>query len=406
MSGCSLAGAMKAALLACCLVAVWESLPLFLDAQSFARAPESELMHAQWYGRKILEADMGALRAAKSRSRAARSLEASDSASQSPKVAFMFLLQDTAEQEAVWDAFFERGNTSLFSIYVHRSVPRSSNGSFQNLPNSVPVPYTGSDWCALLGVQVAALVEALRDAMNQQFVFVSHNAVPFKGFAHVYDSLMASVDTSKFCFATGEDARGDCRFRDENRHRGARVLKHHQWIVLSRRHAEAVVANAEAALLKYATLRDVRAVEYQDPKMCSDESVPLMALLESSDLGDSDDSLWQELSKLGVEQRCTTFTYWPRCMVNSELELPLADAKNTSVHPHAFDEIDYHYLEKLVKGPLLFGRKFPRGSVVTKSASRIPLSQVLPVMWARAPPQQHLRHFARLDAGNGVNSRL
>jgi len=398
------------------------SAPLDADAE-IAR------MHFQWYRRKIMEMDMGAVRAAKARSRAPRTgvfLEDPGRAARAEgKLAFLFLLRDVAEQEAVWDEFFRGADAGQFSVYVHRSEPRSSPGSFEGLPNSAQVPYTRSDWCALMGVEVAALLEALRDPRNQQFAFVSHNAVPLKSFDYVYQSLVAgSASTSKFCFAAGVDQAGDCRFRDENRDRGARVLKHHQWVVLSRAHAEAVVARAEGALLRYDALREERAGRYRDPKMCSDESVPVMALLDelptaaapaspalrgrAGEEEEEEQRIWRDLERLGVEQRCTTFTYWTGCMTGSPLELPQADAAG-GLHPHAFREVEPGYLRRLVEGPLLFARKFPAGSVVriaNGTGPALPLRDALPAMWAAAGlPQDRAAGVARLDASAGADSR-
>lgn len=365
-------------------------------------------MHFQWYRRKIFETDIGAVRAAKARSRVPRATSSGVEVVL-PKLAFLFLLHDRSEQEGVWDAFFQQADTNLFNVYIHRDAPNSSAGSFQNLSNSMPVPFTRSNWCALMGVQVAALTEALRDPENQQFVFVSHNAVPFKSFDYVYHNLVvSSLDTSKFCFASSEDNAGDCRFRDCNRNRGARALKHHQWIVLSRRHAEAVVSNTEIALIKYDTLREERAGVWEDPKICSDESVPLLALFElpeaSQGLRSNTSAIWEDVERLGVEQRCTTFTYWPRCMIDSPLHLREVDDLG-NMHPHTFSHIHQQYLQRLVNGPLLFGRKFPHDLVVTlEDTEPLPLKQLLPKMWAEVRDQGGASPLARLDAGLGQNS--
>lgn len=376
-------------------------------------------MHFQWYRQQIYRTDIGAVLAAKARSRAVRT--APWESLKAPKVAFLFLVPDRVEQEDVWSSFFEHADIALFNVYVHQSAPNSSKGSFHDLPNRMVVPFTHSDWCALFGVQVAALVEALRDPENHQFVFVSHNAVPFKSFEYVYQSLVAtSLETSKFCFASAQtnrsqsihtllDSAHDCRFQDPNRNRGTPVLKHHQWIVLSRRHAEAVVDNAEVALKNYDALREERAGKWQDPKMCSDESVPMLALLELPEAKERQPSkgatpIWQTVQRLGVEQRCTTFTYWPRCMANTSLELP-ETMQAGLLHPYVFRRTHQSYLQQLVDGPLLFGRKFPRDSaVIMEDGQSQSLHQVLPKMWAKVRTPDVISSMARLEAGKGVNT--
>lgn len=376
---------------------------------------ERDMMQKQFFRRKVYAIDMSAVRHAKRNLLLLRGITKRSEPNRTravSKIAFLFLLTDRVEQEAVWEAFFQAANPSLFTIYIHRSEPRSGVGSFQGIPNIVSVPHTGSTWCALMGVQIAALIEALKDPANQQFVFVSQNTVPLKHFDRVYRSLAhSSVHTSKFCFATGTDHRGDCRFRDTNRNRGVRVVKHHQWIVLARRHAQALVDGVEQALEVYDDLRNMRAGQFKDPKMCSDESVPVLTILRSKGLGASigktstrGDTLWQDLHDLGVEQRCTTFAYWSRCMNGSSLQLPSADEEE-GLHPHGFDTMGADYLQKLVRSPFLFARKFPLHANVTNGTGPgVLLRKVLPGLWTREQVQGHVRGVARLDAGFGEDS--
>jgi len=386
---------------------------------SDARILESRIANGQRIRRQISEIEMDATHAVLARSNVPihRNFLKKRSKKTVPKVAFLFLLKDTVEQPAVWDIFFRGADPLHFSVYVHRSKPASSLGSFQSLPGTVEVPYTTSDWCALMGVQVAALREALRDPDNQQFVFVSHNAVPLKSFDYIYrDLVVHSVQKSKFCFASEDRSGGmaDCRFRELTATREEHVLKHHQWIILSRQHAEIVVERVISALTAYDALRDITR-DREDPKLCSDESVPGIALLQhaqrkhSEPSFDAADEIWSALEIMGVQQRCTTFVYWPGCMSGSELDLQQRTDQDAAVlHPLAFANISSSYLQKLVSSSLLFGRKFNRDAVVlgkTLAEDHVAIADVLPKMWQHVPFHPgELSPFVRLDAGQGKNS--
>jgi len=386
---------------------------------SDARMLESPIANLQQFRRRISEIEVDATRAVLARSNPPvhRNLLKKRLKKTVPKVAFLFLLTDTVEQPVVWDTFFRGADPLHFSVCVHRSKPASSLGSFQSLPNTVEVSYTASEWCALMGVQVAVLREALRDPDNHQFVFVSHNAVPLKSFDYIYHDLVVhSVQKSKFCFASEDRAGGmaDCRFRELTQTREEHVLKHHQWIILSRQHAEIVVERVIGALTVYDALRDITR-DREDPKLCSDESVPGMALLQharhkrSKPSFDANDEIWSALETMGVQQRCTTFVYWSGCMSSSELDLQERKHQDAAVlHPLAFVNISSSYLQTLVSSSLLFGRKFNRDAVVlgkTPTKDGVAIADVLPKMWQRVlfHPGE-LSPFVRLDVGQGMNS--
>lgn len=411
---------------ACCAVASGLLLLSFVIHPSLDDAPpsnarilEDRVANQQQFWMHISKIEVDATHAALARSNAPvhHNFLKTRSKKMVPKIAFLFLLRDTVEQPAVWDSFFRDADPLHFSVYVHRSKPSSSLGSFQSLPSTVEVPYTASDWCALMGVQVAALKEALRDADNQQFVFVAHNAVPLKSFEYIYrDLIVHSAQKSKFCFASEDRIGGmaDCRFRELTHTREDHVLKHHQWIILSRPHAEIVVEHVITALTAYNALRDITR-DRQDPKLCSDESVPGIALLQHAQkkqtkpLFHAIDEIWNALESMGVLQRCTTFVYWSGCMSGSELDLQQTmDEGAAMLHPLAFANISNIYLQKLVSSSLLFGRKFNGDAVVVGkmfTEDDVAIADVLPKMWQHVTfhPGQ-LSPFVRLDAGQGKNS--
>jgi hypothetical protein len=120
-----------------------------------------------------------------------------------PKVAFLFLLVDNLLHESTWNRFFEDATRSSFSVYVHRAANALKHPQPLERWHAREVPRVPSEWCGLVGTMIASLQEALKDPTNTQFAFVSHDAVPLKGFGYVYHHLVAeSPSTSKICFAS------------------------------------------------------------------------------------------------------------------------------------------------------------------------------------------------------------
>ncbi|KNC76990.1 hypothetical protein SARC_10539 [Sphaeroforma arctica JP610] len=327
---------------------------------------------AQQYRKYIHAIDTHGLQSSLSRS--TRSIQ---SHSEEPKIAFMFLESDGHAQDEIWDSFFDQADSSKYNLYVHRNNPTPNSGDFlQQYPSYHEVSITSSAWCALMGVQYSLVQAALRDPTNQQFVFVSHNAIPLKSFDYIYNDLVVdSPNTSKFCFTSmvGQ-ANSDCRFQDSSRAESSDTLKHHQWVILSRDHAKIILyENGRSSLDYYDALRDVVDGRYNDPKMCSDETVPAIALIQRAkvegkildDLNSED--VFTGLEQIGVEQRCTTFAYWARCLQKTpfDLEVGFEKSQGELVHPLSMSGVEDTYLKNLVTHPsLLFARKFNQNAVV------------------------------------------
>lgn len=409
---------------------------------------EAGSTRAQYLSEKY-SVDLCAIQNATSRIRLGE-LPPAAASSAPPKVAFLFLLTDDLDQPAVWDAFFRGAPREHFSIYTHRARAmhegerQSSAGrrmSGLDRPASLwgeewgalTVPTVESEWCAITGVEVALLVEALRDPANQQFVFVSQDAVPLKSFSVAYQELTTNSATSKACFAepaesqnpqlefTKAEITGTCTFRDFFRAMSPRIAKHHQWLVLSRSHATAVVRNAEPALNEFRTVWERAAPNMVSSDGCSDEAVPLIAVLLEAGMQENDSRDVDEvLSDAGVEQKCYTFVRWRNCFSKTRFDLRKGVIRdlgtiirqglvNELMHPHPgtnvrlregglngfphtfgakWGHIDFHYLRDLVGEGFLFGRKFPPGALVKigdadgKEDIVLPLEAVLPVLWA------------------------
>lgn len=290
-----------------------------------------------------------------------------------PKVAFLFLVMDGVEHEAAWDAFFEQAPLDAYSIFVHRaSLEPVAAPPFAKW-GAVMVPQVPSRWCALSGVEIALLGEALTDRANTQFVFLSHQTIPLKPFKYVYGELLdRSPRSSKLCFS-------------QNQPRVS--MKHHQWSVLSREHAFRLVENAERVIhTTYAALQKA------DVGCCGDE-LSIATALVLDRYGDEPPDMWrtseEDLRDIGVEKACLTWVYWnDEDFVGTLLEI---GARHGA--PHAFGppgeheeyaHVEHNYLETLVaRQGFMFGRKFLSGCLVKTGEHYLPLAVVLPVLWGQ-----------------------
>eukprot|EP00931_Biecheleriopsis_adriatica_P114661 TRINITY_DN90582_c0_g1_i1.p1 TRINITY_DN90582_c0_g1~~TRINITY_DN90582_c0_g1_i1.p1 ORF type:complete len:513 (-),score=98.17 TRINITY_DN90582_c0_g1_i1:148-1617(-) len=323
-----------------------------------------------------------------------------------PKVAFLFLTMKDLQWPGLWEEFFRGATPGDYSIYVHRAALKDEEAQkAHELPlkefGAISVPWVKTGWCALFGVEVATLFAALQDPANVQFVFVSDTTVPLKSFDYVHTQLVKnSPSTSKFCLAEPatyesagrelweQESKRACVFRDFLRRLNPRTLKHHQWAVLARSHAAAVVRQASGALDVYQKVWTQAAPDVVAGEGCSDEAVPLIALLHDLDVQKkSTGNTWTDFTRLGIEENCLTYVRWRNCFGGTELSLrefgrelgsfvknrnevmqgflnPDFNFMATKLKrelngfPHAFSEITEAYLRSMVSQGFMFARKF------------------------------------------------
>ena len=189
------------------------------------------------------------------------------------------------------------------------------------------------------------------------------------------------------------------------------TLKHHQWVVLTREHAEIVIERAAEALLLWKETWEVAAPDLLNMgEGCSDESVPGVALLLDLDQTErSTGNTWLDLTRLGVEQQCLTYVLWRHCFTESHLDHSENIAKDLDIvmkhgkfrmltdrefnffksalkrelngYPAVFDTLSIEYLWRLVQEGFMFARKFVKQLRVTVGNGQFPLSAVLPALW-------------------------
>lgn len=372
-------------------------------------------------------------------------------APQTKKVAFLFLVMESVHMVALWDQFFAGVPAANYSIYTHAALledddpHRTQDGTLKQW-NAKAINRVNTSWCALLGVEVALLHAALEDQLNQQFIFLSQDTVPLKSFDYVYRTLFDKPEKSRFCFASAashthvlveaamDEFHKGCFYKDFYRAHDPRTIKHHQWIILSREHAQTIVGNAKLGLDRWSKTWRVVAPDLPTAgEGCSDESVPATTLLlDMAARGEGSDDAWADLDKLGVEQTCYTYVHWYNCMKTTQFHQPSASffkglverggdlwkfifdkdfdfLKQTTLNsfPMIFRGVDLELMRSLVGEGFLFMRKIDPDIVVLDSANQpVPLEEALPKLWAGVDEAYARSHeWSRLE-GRGDPSRM
>lgn len=118
-------------------------------------------------------------------------------------------------------------------------------GLFKVLPNLRPIPTQPTWYChdlvtamtRLLKASLAMSEESTPPNAREKFVFISESTLPLKNFSQVHAAL-GENDDSDFCIFPMDQWAST-----EIQGRSLYLVKHHQWVVLNREHAEKMVDN-------------------------------------------------------------------------------------------------------------------------------------------------------------------
>lgn len=370
-----------------------------------------------------------------------------------PKVAFYFGLGDKLHNLGVWEKFFEDAPSDRYSIYLHFQSNSTTSDSIDHTIRTLRkfrpqiVPTVETKWCATFGLTLAGLYAAIQDPDNVQVAILSDSSVPLKSFAYVYEDLAErSPQTSKFCLASPAKYRTRaenfaldgyffyhaCSYLDYYNVYDSHVWKANANMVVARAHAEIIVRRSVSAYEAYYNVwrqaaPDMRAMG----EGCSDETVPLLALVEEfQSTGRSTGNYLEDLTLMGVEQNCNQLVSWRNCFAGTKLNrdwnLPFLanvivdvlglfwrylfdkdfdmDDPNTYKHvgnafPRVYKQESIEFLEGMTQEHFLFGRKFRSDSQVQTPAGFKRLEEVLPALWKTINPESaRARIWSRLDS--------
>jgi len=310
------------------------------------------------------------------------------------RLSILFMLRGRLNHADVWKAWLdpERSLPSpRVSLYFHLTdyAEPTDVATLLALPGARRVlPTVATGWCELMAAEVALYQVALADdPAAELFVLLPHDAVPLAPLGRTIATLMASDVSAaggstdarprtRLCPAgvRGLDVPASCAHAIEPRWSRSLIFKHHQWMALSRAHAERVV-NARTLEAAVALLED----RFLGEPLCSDEVLPLLALAlpdsvtipSTHRLSLEDLTLYSGgaarglpafqagLRALGVSIECITYTPWPGCgdgpmQEDKRAKSPLAGG---GLRPAERDR----FMGELVASGILFARKLGVG---------------------------------------------
>mmetsp|Transcript_56073 Transcript_56073/g.133559 ORF Transcript_56073/g.133559 Transcript_56073/m.133559 type:complete len:439 (-) Transcript_56073:63-1379(-) len=219
-------------------------------------------------------------------------------------IAFLFMVKDRIVHEEFWRLFFEGMSPEQFNIYLHAT----SEDVVVDIGQEVTyLPFTESAWCELMAVEMALFRTAVENPDNGFFILLSHDALPLVHPQVVLESLTPGHSSLCPAGSPAVDVPWSCNYYGNgNIFLHPRLLvKHHQWAIFSREHAEILVNERAVTAARSTFLR-----HYIGMPACSDEVMPLLILLAHYDQKFTD---WKSLEPLGIHQQCPIFAFWNGC---------------------------------------------------------------------------------------------
>lgn len=229
------------------------------------------------------------------------------------KIAFCFLIKDKINNEDIWEYFFKNIPKNKYNIYIHhKNNIKLKYFDKYKLNNNIE-----TKWCdkSLVYAQNLLLEEALKDADNQHFIFLSGNCVPIKNFNKIYNNLDQNYSY----------------FKEPKKINNNQLYKTSQWCILNRKHTKLILDNSNSW------------IEKNKPKtknMCHDEYVYINVLLNLN-------------LKNEIIYKKSTWTSW-----NNKIDIDLKDSILIKKQPFYFKTINTFTLKQIIDSESFFARKF------------------------------------------------
>ncbi len=264
------------------------------------------------------------------------------------KIAFLFLIYDMINHESIWHRYFrgfEGGvRKNQYSIYIHyKTDVRLEFFDEYKIDKSKIIDTKYAD-ISIVKAQNILIKEALKDAKNTHFIFLSGSCIPLKSFDYLYHYLEPKY--SYFHVADPDDCFPDCEVALQyipKRH----IHKASQWCILNRKHGALLTADSATA-----TDADTDAtasntyLRWFEDTYAPDELCYISYL--SYIYNDTLDDEIIATSYHSPPEVATTFANWEDMNYKYVSERELKNYKNISEEE----------LEHLLRSKSLFGRKF------------------------------------------------
>jgi hypothetical protein len=330
-----------------------------------------------------------------------------------PQLYFLFMVYVSIAHEGIWKNFFASAVPSVdFRALVHCKSEASCRQNIVSQEIFEIIPSVETQYCldlvsgmnALLKAALGKSAEGGSVNMLDKFVFVSDSTLPVKPFAVTQHQLTTSA-TSDFCiFPRNEWAEVTQGYTAQNPMQvpiTKIAVKHHQWIVLSRKHAELSVSKA-------LEMKDIMQQFQLNAGFrntgCLDEFWHFATIFNTLELGSSPETV--SLQDFGggplstgnyeIQGHCDTFVHWlPRASGKDNNMTQLAQALSddpgtqmtpvTEKRPASIQRLSKHSMARLRESPFLFARKIEEGTVFSGCSS---LDQAFDALIFSTPPRE------------------
>jgi len=308
-------------------------------------------------------------------------------------VHFLFLVTNSLPHADIWREFFANAPHGSWKALVHCKDPHGcvANGVFYDNPGFTQVSTTPTWYCHDLVTAMRLLLDsALRlqaasiTGGREKFVFVSDSTLPIKPFSEVHSTLLHD-DNSDFCvFPTDQWASGSIEGTF------VKLVKHHQWVVLNREHAQVFVnswwpVDSQSNWRIY--LKDGQwgnTGRYVGPKQfyyppqantCTDEWAFMATIYGAMTMTtgvrqlSSFGGVSLDMQSHATQGQCRTFTYWDSTWDPASAALASQIANDfygsqiscypkCHARPASLEKLSANSMYALRKSPFLFARKF------------------------------------------------
>jgi len=170
-----------------------------------------------------------------------------------PQLFFLFLVYVKINNEEVWNRFFSAAVHGIdFRALVHCKSEASCRENILAQHHYEIIPSVETGYCSNLVNGMNALLRAAIDksavvgtgSAFDKFVFISDSTLPVKNFHFVQQHLLNDANSNFCVFPRNEWAEITETFPGKAPVTQA-AIKHHQWVILSRKHAEMAVQRAD-----------------------------------------------------------------------------------------------------------------------------------------------------------------
>jgi len=300
-----------------------------------------------------------------------------------PQLFLLFLVMTKINNQAVWERWLQGGMYGYdYQALVHCKDPALCKDNIRSSQFEI-IQSVDTLWCndlvgGMNALLKAAVLRSGKGSPQDKFVFLSDSTLPVKPFQATWTRL-TSNHASDFCvFPRNEWAQVSEGLPGSVAAKISVSVKHHQWIVLNKKHAEMSVAE----IGKHMDLMNVLQLNRGFANTgCLDEfwhfsvAYPNLHLTTKPVKVQLEDFGGEELSLTNYEPqgRCTTFVHWVQRAsgINNNITLlakELAEDAGTTVapptdsHPASFSRLSSASLLAMRHSDFLFVRKVEEGT--------------------------------------------